>query len=121
MKKNQPTELRKPCLPVGHKPTTLRRTFIMLNRNGLHARPCALLINALLKFKCAVDVEHDGAVTAGRSIMGLMCLAVGYESKVTFIMNGNDAPQAMAAVQQLFDTQFEEAYMPGNNLVVERW
>ncbi|MBP9901757.1 MAG: HPr family phosphocarrier protein [Verrucomicrobia bacterium] len=54
----------------------------------------------------------------GRSILGLMCLVVGYESRLTIVMNGKDAPEAMAAVQQLFETSFEAAYAPGNKLAV---
>lgn len=88
----------------------------MTNRNGLHARPCALLDKALRPFSCEVKVEHDGASTDGRSLFGLMGLAVGCESEMTFAMTGDDAPQAMAAVQRLFETHFEEVYVPGNKL-----
>lgn len=118
MKKTIPTKTRKKVAPDGRFQAPLRQTFIMTNRNGLQARPCALLIKVLQDFTCGVSVEHDGATADGRSILGLMCLAVGYESKLTFVVSGKDAPQAMAAVQQLFDTNFEEAYAPGNKLVV---
>jgi phosphocarrier protein HPr len=113
-----PTEARETAASAGPKQTILRRTFIMTNRNGLHARPCALLDKALQPFSCEVKVEHDGASTDGRSLFGLMGLAVGCESKMTFVMSGSDAPQAMAAVQRLFDTQFEEAYAPHNKSAV---
>ena len=118
MKNPIPNEARKTAASAGPKQTVLRRTFIMTNRNGLHARPCALLIKALNKFHCDVSVEHDGEIANGHSILGLMCLAVGCESKMTFVMTGDDAPQAMAAVQKLFNTRFEEAYTPGNKLVI---
>jgi phosphocarrier protein len=114
MKKPIPTPARKSAVLATSKETTLRRTFIMTNRNGLHARPCALLDKALQPFTCKVKVEHDGASTDGRSLFGLMGLAVGYESQMTFVMSGGDATQAMAAVERLFETQFEEAYAPHN-------
>lgn len=94
--------------------TTVQQTFIMTNRNGLHARPCALLEQALDPFDCEVKVEHDGETTDGRSMFGLMGLAVGYGSKVKFIIKGRDARSAMAAVQHLFETRFEEAYTTGH-------
>ena len=118
MNKLIPTDACKTAAPADPKQTSLRRTFIMTNRNGLHARPCALLDKALQPFSCEVKVEHDGASTDGRSIFGLMGLAVGCESKMTFVMSGSDATQAMAAVQRLFDTQFEEAYAPHNKSAV---
>lgn len=65
-----------------------------------------------------LSLEITGASTDGRSLFGLMRLAVGCESKLTFVMSGSDAPQAMAAVQRFFDTQFEEAYVPHNKLAV---
>ena len=118
MKKPIPTEARTPAAPVGPKQTTLRQTFIMTNRNGLHARPSAQLVKTLNQFHCEVIVKHDSASANGRSIMGLMCLAVGCESKMTLVMTGDDAPQAIAAVQRLFDTQFEEAYAPPNKSAI---
>jgi phosphocarrier protein HPr len=114
MKKPDQTDARKSATPVSPKQTTLRPTFIMTNPNGLHAQPCAMLDKALQPFTCEVKVEHDGASTDGRSLFGLLGLAVGCESKITFVMSGDDATQAMAAVQQLFDTKFEVAYAPPN-------
>ena len=55
MKKPNPTDARKTVVPAASKETTLRRTFIMTNRNGLHARPCALLDKALQPFTCEVE------------------------------------------------------------------
>jgi len=104
--------------PAGPFQPPLRQTFIMTNRNGLHARPCALLIKVLQNFTCGVIVEHAGASANGRSILGLMCLSVSYESRVTFVMSGSDAPQAMAAVKRLFYTEFEDAYAPHNKPAV---
>jgi phosphocarrier protein len=97
---------------------TLCQTFAMTSRNGLHARPCALLAKTLRPFACEARVEANGAVASGNSILGLMSLAAGFESKLTFIISGGEAARAMAAVQQLFETQFEEAYAPENKVTV---
>jgi phosphocarrier protein len=88
----------------------LRQTFLLKNKNGMHARPCALLVKTLRPFRCHVEVEVNGEIANARSIMGLMALAAGYESKMTFSMVGEEASKAMAAVQHLFDTRFQEAY-----------
>ena len=94
---------------------TLRRSFLMTNRNGLHARPCALLVKALRPFACEVRIEHDDAIASGNSILGLMALAAGFESKLRFTITGPEAACAMVAVQRLFDTEFEEAYAADNH------
>ncbi len=113
----QPASHQK-TLPDSAAVPILRQTFAMTNRNGLHARPCALLAKTLRPFACAVKVEANGAIASGNSILGLMSLAVGFESKLTFTITGREAARAMAAVQRLFDTQFEEAYAPGVTVTV---
>jgi len=100
--------------PARTSSPTLRQTFTMTNRYGMHARPCALLVKTLRRFACEVEVAAGGTVANGHSILGLMALAVGFGSKLTFSISGSEAARAMAAVQQLFKTQFEEAYMPEN-------
>jgi phosphocarrier protein len=90
--------------------SALCKTFVLMNRNGLHARPCALLTKTLRPLKCQVEVEANGGLANGYSIMGLMALAVSYQSRVTFTISGDDAARAMAAVERLFETRFEEAY-----------
>ena len=117
MKKTTKPAAHKKIAPDGPNQSTLRQTFTMTNRNGLHARPCALLVKTLRPFACEVEVEHDDATASGNSILGLMALAAGFESKLTFIISGSEAARAMAAVQRLFETQFEAAYAPENKVI----
>lgn len=118
MKKATQPATHKKIAPDGPTKPTLRQTFAMTNRNGLHARPCALLVKTLRPFACEVKVEHDDTTASGNSILGLMSLAAGFESKLTFIIGGSEAARALAAVQRLFETQFEEAYAPENKVTV---
>ena len=117
MKKPTQPAAHKKIAPDGPNKPTLRQTFIMTNRNGLHARPCALLVKTLRPFACEVKVEHDDATASGHSILGLMALAAGFESKLMFIISGGEAARAMAAVQRLFETQFEAAYAAENKVI----
>ncbi len=102
----------KPAAHRGHRPdsTSLRRTFVVNVELGLHARPCALLVKTLRPFSCEVEVEANGERASGHSIMSLMALAANYQTPVTFTLTGVDAHQAMAAIEHLFDTRFEDAY-----------
>ena len=89
---------------------TITRTLVLENRLGLHARPSALLVKRMLDFKAQVQVACEGELANGRSILGLLSLAAGYGSKLTFTLSGPDAASAMEAIQNLFNTNFEEAY-----------
>ena len=105
-----------PALPATHVATgrngglKLQQSFVVKHKNGMHARPCALLVKNLWVFRCEADVEVNGQLANGHSIMGLMALAAGYESKMTFRITDEAAAQAMVAVQRLFDSHFAQAY-----------
>lgn len=86
----------------------LRQTFIVKLKHGLHARPCAQLVKVLRPFRSRVDVQANGQDANGHSIMGLMALAAGHDSRLTFTISGTDAPQAMTAVSRLFETDFSQ-------------
>ena len=85
----------------------VRQTFVVNIEHGLHARPCALLVKTVQPYRSTVEVEAHGNKVSGNSILGLMALAAGYGSEITFTIVGEDASQAMAAVRQLFDAHFE--------------
>ena len=89
---------------------TLRRNFVVNLEQGLHARPCALIVKTLSRFRSRIEIAANGEMANGRSIMSLMALAAGYESKIQFTITGEDAPQAMLAVEGLFDSHFADAY-----------
>jgi phosphotransferase system HPr (HPr) family protein len=92
---------------------SLTRTFVYKNFRGLHARPAALLVKKLSGYKCSITAQCNGEQANARSLLGLLCLAVGFQSKVTFTATGSEAPDALAAVERLFEMEFEEAYYQG--------
>jgi phosphocarrier protein len=85
------------------------REFLVLNKMGIHARPAAMVVRITNKYRCDVFVEKDEEQVNGKSIMGLMMLAAGKGSKVKFIATGDDAPQMLAELDQLFARKFDEA------------
>ena len=98
--------LRTPAAP----PRTCARTFVFKSLRGLHARPAALLIKTLGRFDCAVMAQHNGEQVNARSILGLLFLAVGPGSSITFTAQGPDAAAALVAIARLFERRFEDAY-----------
>ncbi len=86
----------------------LRQTFVVNLKHGLHARPCAQLVKTLRPFRSQVQVHANGQEANGNSIMGLMALAAGPKCRLTFTISGQDAPEAMAAVSDLFEREFSQ-------------
>jgi phosphocarrier protein len=90
--------------------TPIIRTFVLRNRYGLHCRPAVLLVKRLSGFPCTITVENGGTIVNARSILGMLSLAAGPGSKLTFIASGKEAAKALEEVQRLFDTNLAEAY-----------
>ena len=85
------------------------KELVVHNKMGIHARPAAMIVRITNKFKADVFVEKDDEQVNGKSIMGLMMLAAGKGSKVKFIATGDDAPQMLTELEQLFARKFDEA------------
>lgn len=82
----------------------------MRNKMGIHARPAAMIVRVTNKYAdTEVWVEKDGETINGKSIMGLMMLAAGQDSKLDFIAEGNNAAQVLDDLESVFEKKFEEA------------
>jgi phosphocarrier protein len=92
--------------PAGQQ---LVKELFVQNKMGIHARPAAMIVRITNKYKAEVFVEKDDEQVNGKSIMGLMMLAAGRGSKVKFLITGDDAPQMMGEIEQLFERKFDEA------------
>ena len=85
------------------------REFTVQNKMGIHARPAAMVVRITNKYRCDVFVEKDEEQVNGKSIMGLMMLAAGKGSKIKFLATGDDVPQLLNELEQLFVRKFDEA------------
>ena len=80
----------------------------ILNKNGLHARPCTKFVKLAGLFKSEIWVEKDSELANGKSILGLMTLAAGHGSIVKVTCEGPDASAALEAVEKLIAGKFDE-------------
>lgn len=79
----------------------LVREFKVGNHYGIHARPAALFVKAASQFDADIDVEKDGSVVSGKSIMGLMTLEAGPGSVLRISAEGPDSEAALDYLEQL--------------------
>lgn len=86
----------------------MKKDFLVANKLGIHARPAAMFVKTANRFSCEVFVEKEGERVNGKSIMGLMMLAAGPGSRLTVHVQGQDAPQALAAIESLIKNKFDE-------------
>jgi phosphocarrier protein HPr len=78
------------------------------NKLGVHARAAALLVQTANRFSAQVTISKDGQTADGRSIMGVLMLAATQGSIIEVEAAGQDAEQAVKAIEKLVDKRFNE-------------
>lgn len=86
----------------------IEKNFKIKNKLGLHARPAALLAQAVAKFQSRVSIIKNGQEVDGDSILGIMMLAAEFGSEITVIINGKDEKEAIKKIEELFTKKFDE-------------
>jgi phosphocarrier protein HPr len=83
-------------------------TVEITNKLGIHARPAALFVKEAARYKSDVYVLKNGQEVNGKSIMGVMMLAVECGSKITIKARGPDSEDAVRALVSLVQSKFME-------------
>jgi phosphocarrier protein len=86
----------------------VKRTVSVVHRQGLHARPAALFVQAAKRFSCRVTVKKGRKIVDGKSIMGLLTLAAGCGARIAIVADGPDAAQALEALIALVTTPLSD-------------
>ncbi len=88
--------------------TSQSRELLIINKRGLHARASAKFVQTVETFDAAITVSKDGTTVGGNSIMGLMMLAASPGCSVLVTASGNQAAEALEALDQLVQSKFGE-------------
>lgn len=86
----------------------VEKEVTILNRLGLHARPAAMFVRVVSRFRSDIWVAKEGEEINGKSIMGLMMLAAGQGSKLRIRAEGPDAAEAVKEIEELIQSRFNE-------------
>ena len=68
------------------------KQLTVLNKLGLHARPCALLAKTAGFFKSSITLTHNNHSVDAKSILGLMTMAVPAGTTLTVTAEGHHRP-----------------------------
>lgn len=86
-----------------------RRTARIVNRAGLHARPCQMIAAAAQGSESDLRVACGGVEVNGRSILELMTLQAGPGAELALFAVGPDADSLLERVVALVGRGFEES------------
>lgn len=85
-------------------------TVKITNRLGLHARPAMTFVDTAGEYKATVTVRRtdEGDPVDGKSIMQMMMLAATQGTELEITAEGDDADDAIAALEKLVKKKFGE-------------
>lgn len=89
----------------GPMPPGIRRTAVITNPHGLHARPAAQVVAGLRGLDAEVTVAIDGRQADARSITALLGLGATEGDTVTVIAHGPDEDAALEAVLRIIQSR----------------
>jgi len=91
---------------AGH--VKLIREFVVGNQHGIHARPAALLVKTACQYASDIMLQNKDMSVSAKSIIGVLTLEGHYGVTLQVIACGEDASEALDAIQELFEKNFDE-------------
>jgi phosphocarrier protein len=86
----------------------LTREVEICNRLGLHARAAARFVHTASRFQARIQIERNGQMVDGKSILGLLLLAATQGSTLRIVASGQDETEAVEALVSLVADRFGE-------------
>lgn len=74
-------------------------------KNGLEARPVAVLVQVASQHESTVYIESGGKKVNAKSIMGMMSLGLNSGEEVRVIADGKDEEEAVASIEKFLSGQ----------------
>ncbi|MEC8418845.1 MAG: HPr family phosphocarrier protein [Pseudomonadota bacterium] len=87
---------------------SIEKTMTIVNKLGLHARAATQLVQLANQFDAKIVLKKEDKEADANSVLGLMMLESHQGEQVTVVVDGDDAPAAMAAIEQLIAGKFNE-------------
>jgi phosphocarrier protein HPr len=78
-----------------------QRNITIQNKLGIHVSPASLFVIESGKFRSKITVLKDNFEADGKSIMSILVLGAGHGSIITVKAEGEDAEQALDAIEDL--------------------
>lgn len=86
----------------------LAQEMLIVNQRGLHARASAKFVKVASSFNSVITVTREDDKVHGTSIMGLMTLGAGVGSTILVEADGDDAREALEAINAMINARFGE-------------
>ena len=78
---------------------TLR--FKLINRAGLHARPAAIFVQEVKKYRSQIIIKKGEKTADAKNVLQVLSLGADMGDIIEVVVNGPDEDQAVNAIEQL--------------------
>ena len=85
----------------------LTKELTLKNKYGMHVRPAGLFAKVASRFNADVEVEKDGNVVSGKSIMALMTLEAVCGTTLRVTATGPQAREVLEELEALVSRKFD--------------
>ena len=83
----------------------LEKSMKIQLKNGLEARPVAVLVQVASQHESTVYIESTGKRVNAKSIMGMMRLGLNTGEEVNVIADGKDEKEAITSIEKFLSGQ----------------
>lgn len=84
----------------------VEKKVVVLNENGMHARPAAMIVETSSQYRSTIVLDNGGVESNAKSIMGILTLSAVCGTEIIVRCDGSDEAEALEAVSNLFITRF---------------
>ena len=85
----------------------MTKDLTLKNKYGMHVRPAGLFAKVASRFNAEVEVEKDGNVVSGKSIMALMSLEAVCGTVLRVTASGPQAKEVLEELESLVSRKFD--------------
>ena len=83
----------------------LEKSMEIQLKNGLEARPVAVLVQIVSQHESTVYIETKGKRVNAKSIMGMMSLGLNIGEEINVIADGKDEEEAISSIEKFLSGQ----------------
>jgi phosphotransferase system HPr (HPr) family protein len=75
---------------------------------GLHARPASMFVQTAAKYSSDIEVTHGDITANAKSILAVLTLGAHQGAEINIKAEGEDAQEALQALEELINNNFGE-------------
>ncbi|KAB7705507.1 phosphocarrier protein HPr [Bacillus aerolatus] len=83
----------------------MEKTFTIIDKAGIHARPASVLVQAASKFSSEINLEYKEKTVNLKSILGIMSLGIPSGAEIKISTSGEDENEAMQTVTDVLEKE----------------